>query len=162
MPRCAGPSLPEASWSISAATRAIAPQTQPQPRALEQYPPHSLPSPHAPPLIAFCSALSTPRVAAAGADVIEQFGGVLYLVQNHWGRQVFEKAARIGPYPGDDVGVLQQYVRGAGKKLPQQGGLAALPRTSQEQRRKSASGFEDMDFQYSADVRHIENSKVPL
>src|SRR6185312_12438851 len=101
-------------------------------------------------------------IVDSSANVIEQLGGVLYFVQDHWRRQVPEKATRVGTYTGNDVGVLQQHVRGSREELPEQGGFAALSRTGQEQRREAARGFHDLNFQYSPNVVHTENSKVLL
>jgi len=56
----------------------------------------------------------------AGADIVEDFGHVLNLVENHGWLESVEKALRVVAEASDDVGVFQQVVAGLGEEVLEQ------------------------------------------
>ncbi len=59
-----------------------------------------------------------------GADIIEQFGGILDLVEDNRRSQLVKKCTRIVAYPTLNVGVFKQYVASFRKQLAEKGGFA--------------------------------------
>ena len=72
------------------------------------------------------------------ADVAQKLRGVLDLVEDRGLPRGLEKAPRVGSDPTDEVGILEQVIRRAGKRAAQQRRLAGAPRPGENQRRKAA------------------------
>jgi hypothetical protein len=79
------------------------------------------------------------RAIDAGADVIENVRHVLDLVEDGRHRRVVEEAARVGAKARDDVGVLQQVIGSARKRVAQQGSLAGAAGPGENHRGKGAA-----------------------
>ena len=102
------------------------------------------------------------RGVDAGADVVEQFGHVLDLVEQDGRAEFVEEAAGIGAGAGLQVGILQQEVAGMREGVAQEVGFARPPRAGDDQGGIVPRGLQEGREDRPGDGLHDDDCKLKV